>query len=464
MFNPYIIPICFNFITWIRENFFEPLIQLVADVFVTIFVAALKVVLNLILLKACAFLYAIYVVLLKILDMFQDIFEMVSGVNPVYYVYSQNGVTEKGSGYLTEILMKIPSIQKAFFLIWCLSIVLCVIFTVAAIIRSIGNLSGNGPSVNEVLKSMANTLVLFCAIQVITFGTVALSNIVTSTTQKAVGYAMNNDKARFSNYLFAATAMNARRTTGTSKEESSKTFIDVLLGNVEYTGNWDTDEQLQKYVSGELSYTSDIDVVRDFMIYRIDYISGAIVLVCILKFMVGAAFVYVQRIVNIVVGFVTAPFFVAVTPLDGGERFNRWKDFYIGSCFSTIGVIVAVRVYLMLLPIFLSNTLIDTKMEILNYFIRVYGVAMLSIALENCTGVFNRVLSDAMILTPGGAFREVADLARAILPQGGGNGQDGGNGQGNGQGGGDNSGGNGEGGQSEGGGDGSGGTPAATSS
>ncbi|MCD7854600.1 MAG: hypothetical protein LUG66_03175 [Clostridiales bacterium] len=433
MFNPYIIPICFNFITWIRENLFEPLIELVANIFVTIFIEAFKVLLNLILLKFCALLYAVYVVLLKFLDMLQDIFDLISGTNEIYYAYTSNGVTERGSGYITEILMKIPSVQNAFLMVWGISIVLCVIFAVAAIIRSMGNLSGNCPSVNEVLKSLANTLVLFCSIQVITFGTLALANLVTSATQKAINYAMTDDDsdARFSNYLFAATAMNARRTTSSSDDDST-TFIDVLLGNAEYNGDWDTDDTLQEYVRGEKSYTSDVDVAKDFMIYKIDYVSGAIVLVFVLKFMVGASFVYIERIVSVIVGFVTAPFFVALTPLDGGDRFNRWKDYYIGNCFSAIGVILAVRIYLMLLPIFLANDFIDTGVDMLNYFVKVYGIVMLSIALQECTGVFNKILSDAVNMTPGGAFRQAADLVKAVMPEGnkGGDGQgQGGSGQ-----------------------------------
>ncbi|MCD8089689.1 MAG: hypothetical protein LUD81_03540 [Clostridiales bacterium] len=430
MFNPYVIPICFNFISWIRENLLEPLIQLVANVFLEIFIAAFKAILNAIIMQLCVLLYYIYIALLKILDMLQDIFELISGTNPVYYTYSANGVSENRSGYLTEILMKIPTLKNAFMMVWGLSIVLCIMFTVAAVVRSIGTVSGGGQSINDILKNLANCFVLFCAIQVITFGTAALSNVVTASVQKSINYAMNNDDARFSNYLFAATAMNARKPEGSS---DTTNFISHMLGGGSYDGDWD-DSILQDYVKGVKSYTNDTEVAKYFSIYKIDYISGAIVLIFILKFMFGASFVYIQRIVTVVVGFVIAPFFVAFAPLDGGERFKRWQDFYIGACFSSVGIILAVNIYLMLLPIFLTNGLIDTSVSTLDYFIKIYGVAMLSMALENCTMVFNRILSDSMIPTPGGAYEEITSLAKSLIPKFGGDGDGQGGGQGGSQG------------------------------
>ena len=398
--NTYIIPICFNFIDWIRDNFFMPIIEFTAEIFVNIFIEFVDILLNALLEQIVQFIYGFYVAMLKIIDMLQDIFDSISGANYVHYTHIANGVTQSGEGYLTEILLKMPIIQSVFVKVWVLSVVLCFIFLIAAVLRSISNLSENGQKINDILKLAANTFIMFFMVQLIAFGTVSLSGVVLSGVEKSMNYALGSDSdTRISNCIFAASAINAGK-TGDAKKDAANVLAQ-LVGEVPYNPDW---SKVEGFYRGERKYYDIEDVTKDLVLTKIDYISGLICIVFVLKYMAGSALVFIQRIILVVLGLIIAPFFVALTPLDGGERFNRWKEFFIGTCFSSLGVIISVKVYFMLIPIFVSDNFIYQGTGILSYLIRLYSIVMLSLAFEKTGDIFNRILSDAHIMSSGEAF------------------------------------------------------------
>lgn len=395
----YIVPICFNFINWIRDNFFEPVIKFTAKIFLDLFVGVLNVFINALFNAIVKYIYLFYVALLKVIDMLQDIFDSISGANHVY-LYAADGVTKRGEGYFTDVLMSMPMVRDVFAKVWLLSIVLCVIFLIAAVLRSISNLSDNGQKINDILKLAANTFVMFCVVQVVAFGTASLSSVVLSSVEKSLNYAIGDDSnLRISNCIFAASAINAGKTGNAEKDAAN--VIQQLLGESGYNPDW---SKVDDFYRGNKKYYDMEDVEETLLLTKIDYISGIICIVFVLKYMAGSALVFIQRIILVVVGLIIAPFFVALTPLDGGERFNRWKEFFIGTCFSSLGVIISVKVYFMLIPIFVSDNFIYEGTGILAYLIRIYSIVMLSMAFEKTGDVFNRILSDAHIMSSGEAF------------------------------------------------------------
>ena len=405
MNGQFIVPIAFNFIDWIRDNFFNPLIEFTAEVFVTIFVKFVDEILNVILEKIVVLFYGFYVALLKLVDILQDIFDAISGANQIYYTHIVNGAKVSDQGYLTEVLLRMPVIESVFVKVWVLSIVLCFIFLVAAVIRSISNLSDDGQKVTDIIKLAASTFVLFMVIQVSAYGVVSLSNVIISGVENSMNYAIGSgSNTRISNCIFAASAINAGKTGDPEKDKAN--VLRQLIGESGYNPDW---SRVEGFYRGDRKYYDVEDVTQDLLLTKIDYISGIICIVFVLKYMAGAAFVFVQRIVLIVVGLVIAPFFVALTPLDGGERFRRWKDFFIGTCFSSIGVIMSVKVYFILIPVFLADNFIYQSTGILSYIIRLYSVVMLSLAFEKAGDVFNRILSDATIMGSSEAFATVDD-------------------------------------------------------
>lgn len=406
----YVIPICFNFIEWIRDNFFSPIIEFTGKIFVEIFMKFLDSMINALFAKIVIILYGLYAALLKVVDIFQEIFNAISGSNFVHYTYTADGVKQTGDGYLTEVLFKMPVVRQVFFRVWGLCVILCFVFLIAAILRCMANLSEDGRSINDVIKSAASTFVLFCVVQVVAFGTLSLSNVVITSTEKAMNYAVGGDgDLKIANAMFAVSAINAGRTGDADKDATN--VLGQLLGESGYNPDW---SKVEPFYKGEKKYYDIADVSSELLITKIDYISGFICIVFVLKYMTGSVLVFVQRIIMVVLALVIAPFFVALTPLDGGERFRRWKEFFIGTCFSSLGVIMSVKIYLMLIPIFISDNFIYSGTGVLAYMIRLYSVIMLSIAFEKTGDIFNRILSDAHIMSSGEAFAGVVELVKNV--------------------------------------------------
>lgn len=406
----YVVPICFNFINWLRDNFLMPIIEFTAEIFVNIFIEFLDILINSLLEKIVVFIYGFYVAILKIIDMLQNIFDAISGANYVHYTQTVNGVTKSGEGYLTEILLRMPVIRDVFLKVWVLSVVLCFIFLIAAVLRSISNLNEEGQKINDIIKLAANTFVMFFMVQLIAFGTVSLSSVVLSGVEKSMNYALGSDSnIKMSNCIFAASAINAGK-TGDPKKDAAN-VLGQLVGEVPYNPDW---SKVEGFYNGERKYYDVEDVKKDLLLTKIDYISGLICVIFVLKYMAGSALVFVQRIILVVLGLIIAPFFVALTPLDGGERFNRWKEFFIGTCFSSLGVIISVKVYFILIPVFVSDNFIYQGTGILSYLIRLYSIVILSLAFEKTGDIFNRILSDAHIMSSGEAFGAIMNAFNSL--------------------------------------------------
>lgn len=421
MKEAYILPFAFNFIQWLKDNLFSPLIGFIAQIFVEIFIKFFTALINSLLVAFSMLLYSLYSAVLMLLDMFQTLFDLLSGTEMIHYTMADKG--ESGMGYLAEVFLRASSITNAFKNVWILGIVLCAIFVIAAVLRSIGNLEGNGESVNDVIKNALKAFTMFMVIQIVAFGTLALSNVVLSTMQKGLNYAIGEDSnVHMADAIFAVSAINAGKSD--DPEENAKTILDQLTGDVQYHTDW---SKVEGFYNREDKFWDVEDVTDNLIVSKIDFISGGICIWFVLKYMAGSVLVFIKRLINIAVLFIIAPFFVAVTPLDGGARFERWKEHFIGYCFSTLSVIVTVRIYIMLVPLFISSNLIYNGNDILAYLIRLYSVVILSMAFEKTGGVVNRIMADAEIGSSADGFAElqgmigeIKDFAGAAKNKGGG--------------------------------------------
>jgi len=101
----------------------------------------------------------------------------------------------------------------------------------------------------------------------------------------------------------------------------------------------------------------DRQAKQDFHLDRIDYIMGAFLALFMILILLGAALFAVRRLLEIMVLYVAAPFFVAMMPLDDGKRFGQWRDLFVAKVISTYSIIIMMNLYLMLVPLFMSATL-----------------------------------------------------------------------------------------------------------
>ena len=112
------------------------------------------------------------------------------------------------------------------------------------------------------------------------------------------------------------------------------------------------------YFNGEKDYT-DLDQVRkDFDLSEMDYLVGYVVSIVFILLMAICIFNLIVRIFNLLLLYVSAPMFVSSMPLDEGAKFQNWIQAFVIQMFSGFGMVVAMRLYLLMIPVIMSSDLI----------------------------------------------------------------------------------------------------------
>ncbi len=123
--------------------------------------------------------------------------------------------------------------------------------------------------------------------------------------------------------------------------------------------NGDFNDTIRKgYISGEKSY-NDLDQVRkDFNLWKMDYLIGYIACIVFLIVMAICIFTFIVRLFNLLLLYITAPLFVASMPMDDGSKWQSWTQAFIIQLFSGFGIIIAMRLYLIIIPVIVSSDLV----------------------------------------------------------------------------------------------------------
>ncbi|MEG1576034.1 MAG: hypothetical protein RR366_04485, partial [Clostridium sp.] len=147
--------------------------------------------------------------------------------------------------------------------------------------------------------------------------------------------------------------------------------------NVGYTGtgqvqNIGTEDALRKdfyYNDGKRNYKDSVIVGGDgsdenqglFKFGKFDYLTGYASSIFLILILAMCLVVFIQRIFEILILYIVSPYFVAMMPLDGGEKFDQWRELFIAKFFTGFGSAIGMRLYLMLVPIVMGNTLRFTE-------------------------------------------------------------------------------------------------------
>ena len=112
------------------------------------------------------------------------------------------------------------------------------------------------------------------------------------------------------------------------------------------------------YISGEKSYNDMTQVRKDFDIWEMDYLVGYVSCITFVIIMAICIFTFIVRIFNILLLYISAPLFVSSMPMDDGGKWNNWIQAFVIQLFSGFGLVVAMRLYLIIIPIVISSDLV----------------------------------------------------------------------------------------------------------
>lgn len=342
---------------WVFERILAPVVQFVASLLSYLFEFIFNTILQPLLIAVfkfllpwalkllkdlfSSFLYTALAYICKILDYFQEIFAILAGIQPVR-------VLEEGGSYretsLLGAVFSLDEVNRMFLYLLVLGFGLAFTCAIIAVIKSTIDLDfENKRPVGAVLRSLFKAFVNFLTLNIVVVFIIMLSGRMLGTITTATG----TEDVSLGRIVFCTTTLNAHKN---DSQNISKFPVDKNIIT-------DTDRQYFYYrsIPKAKDYTNQSDVRQYFEIYKLDFATGIVVCLFMAVVLFGACITFVQRIFEVIILYLVSPLFVATMPLDDGEKFKKWKDLFIGKVFSGFGTVLAMNLFLILVPIIMGN-------------------------------------------------------------------------------------------------------------
>ena len=259
--------------------------------------------------------FDLYIAMLEFIWVLEQAFDMFAGTSDVYYSDNAGNITGQAD-FMTAIFTG-SSVQNAYWYMMLAAAALCFLFTIIAIIRSMGDALGEmRRPVSVVMRQAFQALLSFLLVPTACLAVMKLGAAVTKII--TVAGSVNGDQ-RISDIVFVLT-----------------------VGD-----NWKSESAKQLCSTGRMFADSSI---RQYLDWRhINYFYAFILGVFMILVLITIVMQAVMRALMLVVLFLVSPWFVSAIPLDGGEKFKSWARLFSGFSFATFGPILVMRVYCVLL-------------------------------------------------------------------------------------------------------------------
>lgn len=363
--------------------------------------------------------YTIACALFKMIDILQDVFRKLAGLEPVYI--SNGGLVGTGGEQDNVILSLLTNSRVIEILITMtlFAVALLIIATIVQLIRVEYTTEGAKNSKGSILGLAIKSLGMFLLVPFLCVVGVGIS----TTLLKAVDSATAAGGATsISGSLFLAGASESSPLRSGERDYVSEGYLDggdgayykiaddgyakkekLFGGNVDlfvvFGVTRSGDEQQQKatlanaidsafarsaadavemkeeyqfggFKEGEMFNYSNLKAVRYFynfgdMNFIVLYIGAGFALVCLFK----ACFGLVMRMYKIVALFIISPGVLALQPLDGGNAYKGWRKNFIGSVLGAYGIVISLNLFFFLISVINTIKLFPERnaLEILAY-------------------------------------------------------------------------------------------------
>lgn len=312
---------------WIIDNVVVPLIKPVFEFLWNIVIANIMDVFY-------KMIYNGYCEFLWFFDQLQSGFDVLIGLQDVTYVDS-TGV--KTQSTMLEYFINNEIIRNALISITFVALALSMIFAIYSVIRSTLDFDFEGKRpVGKVLNSVAKSMIAFLLVPLIAVVGIQLSSIVLKQTCIAISGSSDTSLGR---WVLAISSMDAG------------------MGNppASFTGsNGQIAEPWASLIAGDIDYAAFGTLIHES---RVDYILGFISIIFMGIVLMICLFTFIKRIFDIVILYITSPYFVSTIVLDDGEKFRRWRETFIAKLLVGFGSVIGLRIFLMMVPAIMSDDL-----------------------------------------------------------------------------------------------------------
>ena len=271
-------------------------------------------------------LYWIITNCLYIVDSIMEVFGVLTGLNQVQV---DGGEDE----YLLDYMITNADLQRIFMTIAAIGLAVALMFTIVSLAK------------NVVVRKKGAGKIAF------QFFTTAISTMLTAFITIAVIY-IANEILILIDYSFRDPV--ERVTLG-------QRIINICAGKeLPWTGDdvrqfaFNGKDSLFGQMNITLSVFPDINDIKEgsalIDIDNFQFLVGVLVSIGLIIVMIQTTLGLTTRLFNIVFLYLSAPLCIATVPLDDGARFKMWRETIISKILLAYGSVLAVNVYLLILP------------------------------------------------------------------------------------------------------------------
>lgn len=333
------------------------------DVLMTPFLAILKVVFSLLF----SLLYTLIskalrswlYILLKMVDFLESVFDIFTGLQPVYYNSEETT--------LLDLFFRSDAISSAFAAVTLVGVIVCFVFTAYTVAKSVGTfMLENKKPVGHVLRQALKSALMFVMMPLLAYFGVTLSTQLLASTDLAITSAMGGtNSVQMSTVLFLSGTFDGAEAGESYGDGDRKPFLDgekSVYDSNPLIADFSTDAKSRfNMVTVDFSGFDDImqkdsDKIspNDFISLNVgtyNYLLVYAECIFVIIMLLCGMFLFVRRLIEVLILYVTAPLFVSSIPLDDGEVFGRWREMFIGKLISGYGTVFSMRIMMMLIPI-----------------------------------------------------------------------------------------------------------------
>lgn len=342
--------------SWLFKEILKPVLE-------AVLVPVAKEIAKLIFELLAGVLYGLMATLWRFLDAMEKAYEIFIGISKVTITDVNNKASAPMS--LLEALYSISAIRYAFWYVFVISLVMLFMFTMYAVAKSMFDLETERPhTVSHVMNSFLKACVQFLIVPLFVLFMIRFSGTLVVSLDNALKSSGSNGNATVGSTLFVVSSLNASKQAPyniSTATDDMKTKLGGVQDAARYpyyqNGKGTGPNASQK------TYWNTAQVKQDFKFEKFDFIVGIGVSVFMFIVMVSCSIVFIQRLFDMLLLYIVSPFFVSTMPLDDGERFKRWRELFLGKSVSGLGSIVAMKLYLMIVPIIIGGQISFTTLS-----------------------------------------------------------------------------------------------------
>ncbi len=261
------------------------------------------------------FLYNLVKTILNCIDFILGFAKMLAGIDTVT-VGNEN--VEIAGYFLNH-----ETIMDSFKMVAIIGFILLVVFTIFAIVRSIGKYGDGKSSVQICLDCAKSLLYMMLVPAIMIIGAEVVSVIMT-----AIYKATNLQGTTLGSTLFTLITRDAK--------------------------DGATEAVVENFANGTYSYYDRALVNEFYALDDINYFLAFVGGIAVLILLVRPLLSFVERIVGLVLLFLAAPISISTVPLDEGARFKLWREQVINKFLIAYGALISLNVFMLIMGIVLE--------------------------------------------------------------------------------------------------------------